>query len=135
MDQNIPIKRNPLMSGSEGLSFDNIESEELILLTDSQKSEKFLSKYLEVVHPFTRFKEYFNSSAKTNSHLLKEIKTFYIKLVLSEKWSEKKYVACINDIFENKLVLGVTTLDLAGIKFDKGQLASQKRIEGRSGRI
>ena len=137
MDKDIPNKRNPLMTGESGLSFDNILSEDITKLTDKQKAARFLSKYFEVVRPLTRFKEYFSSSAKTHAHIFKEIKSFYIKLVVTSKWSEKKFVACINDIFENKNILSVTTLDLAGIRYDKGLLSAQVRIKEneRRGRI
>lgn len=127
MGKNLPVKRNPLFQGNMGLNFDNLESpEDLIELTPQQKADKFMSKYLDVFQPFTRFKEYFDGSAKTGSHILRDVKLYYSKLVIDGKWTEKKYVACVNDIFANKMVFSVVTLDAAGLRFDKGLLASQQ---------
>lgn len=124
MDKNIANKHNPLFKEQQGLQFDNI-NDPITILTEDQKVDKFLSKYLEVVNPVSTYKSYFESSAKEINHILKEIKNYYKKLVLNGTWSEKKYVLVINDIFENKMLFSVNTLDISGLKYDKGTLENK----------
>lgn len=126
MDKNIANKHNPLFKEQQGLQFDNV-NEPITILTEDQKVDKFLSKYLEVVNPVSTYKSYFESSAKEINHILKEIKNYYKKLVLNGTWSEKKYVLVINDIFENKMLFSINTLDISGLKYDKGTLQNQSR--------
>lgn len=123
--KNLPIKRTPIMLGQKGLAFGNIPEEDVTKLTDKQKTQQFISKYMQVFDPMTRYKEYFESSAKGVDMILKEIKTYHKKLVLEKGWSERKYVAAINNILENKMVFGVITLDRAGLLYDKGLLNNE----------
>lgn len=123
--KNLPIKRTPIMLGQKGLAFGNIPEEDVTKLTDKQKTQQFISKYMQVFDPMTRYKEYFESSAKGVDMILKEIKTYHKKLVLEKGWSERKYVAAVNNILENKMVFGVITLDRAGLLYDKGLLDNE----------
>lgn len=123
--KNLPIKRTPIMLGQKGLAFGNIPEEDVTKLTDKQKTQQFISKYMQVFDPMTRYKDYFESSAKGVDMILKEIKTYHKKLVLEKGWSERKYVAAVNNILENKMVFGVITLDRAGLLYDKGLLNNE----------
>jgi hypothetical protein len=123
--KSLPIKRTPVMLGQKGLAFGNIPEEDVTKLTDKQKTQQFISKYMQVFDPMTRYKEYFESSAKGVDMILKEIKTYHKKLVLEKGWSERKYVAAVNNILENKMVFGVITLDRAGLLYDKGLLNNE----------
>lgn len=123
--KNLPIKRTPIMLGQKGLAFGNIPEEDVTKLTDKQKTSQFISKYMQVFDPMERYKEYFESSAKGVDMILKEIKTYHKKLVLEKGWSERKYVAAVNNILENKMIFGVITLDRAGLLYDKGLLNNE----------
>lgn len=131
------IKATPLFQGETGLSFDNVASEEVIELTDEQKASRFLSKYQELVDPFVTYREYFEASAKGSGWDLKDVKTQYIKLVLSGKWPEAKYVTVINDIFEHGAVFSPLVLDTRGRMYEQQALASQRRSAStrRRGRV
>lgn len=132
MEENIPVKRHPLYKGEstldqvDGLSalFED-EFANLGELTIEQKSDKFMSDYIANVNPVGRFKDYFESSAKTTNHILKEIKNFHKRLVLDGSWGEEKYISVINDIFENKVVFNVATIDRGGLMYDKSSETSQ----------
>lgn len=120
--KNLPIKRTPLMLGQKGLAFGNIPEEDVTKLTDKQRTSQFISKYMQVFNPVERYSDYFKSSAKGVDMILKEIKTYHKKLVIEKNWPERKYVAAVNNIFENKMVFGVFALDRAGLLYDKGLL-------------
>jgi hypothetical protein len=123
--KNLPVKRTPLMLGQKGLNFGNIPEEDVTKLTDKQKTQQFISKYMQVFDPMERYKEYFESSAKGVDMILREIKVYHKKLVLEKGWTERKYVAAVNNILENKMVFGVITLDRAGLLYDKGLLNNE----------
>lgn len=120
--KNLPIKRTPLMLGHQGLVFENVPEEDVTKLTDDQKASRFLSKYQQVVDPITTYEDYFESSVKSVDFIFKEIKTFYKKLVLQSNWTERKYVASVNNIFANNMILGVVSLDRSGRFYDLGIL-------------
>lgn len=122
--------KKSIYSETKTLDFGGAE----IPLTDDQKVDVFISKYMDIVDPIAIYKNYFESSAKGVDHILLEIKRYYKVLVLGGKWSEKKYVACVNDILEHKVQLNVITLERRGFMFDSNSLSSQKRIKGRGGK-
>lgn len=110
------------MIGQQGLIFENVPEEDVTKLTDDQKAARFLSKYQSVVDPMVTYASYFESSAKSVDFIFKEIKTYYKKLVIQSNWTERKYVAAVNNILENKLILGVVSLDRSGLFYDRGIL-------------
>lgn len=130
MKKNLPVKRNPIYDENEN-ALDFGESFNPKVLTDEEKVDFFMSKYMEVVNPVERYKKYFESSAKGLDHILRDIKLYYKKLVVEGNWTEKKYVAVINDLLENRTVISITTLDRSGLMFDKEQLASQRKARRR----
>lgn len=123
--KNLPIKRTPIMLGQKGLAFGNIPEEDVNKLTDKQKTSQFISKYMQVFDPMERYKDYFESSAKGIDMILREVKVYHKKLVLDKGWPERKYVAAVNNIFENKMIFGVITLDRAGLLYDRGLLNNE----------
>lgn len=125
--KNLAIKRTPLMIGQQGLNFGNILEEDVTKLTDDQKAKRFLSKYQEVVDPIVTYEDYFHSSAKSIDFIFKEIKTYYKKLVLESGWTERKYVASVNNILENKMIFGIMSLDRSGLFYDRGLLDKNER--------
>lgn len=71
--------------------------------TDDDKADYFLSKYMEKVDPITRYKSFFENSAKDIDHNLLDIKRYYKKLVVVEKkWSEEKYILVLDKLLSNK---------------------------------
>jgi hypothetical protein len=130
----LPNRRNPLFMNHQGLPFDNIPEEIVTKRTDKQEADRFLTKYMQIVDPIITYQEYFDSTAKSIEYIFREIKVYYQKLVLNANWTERKYVAVINNIFENRMVFGVIALDRAGLLYDKGQLDTKsqpKRVERR----
>lgn len=130
MKKNLPVKRNPHYNEDEN-ALDFGEDFNPKILTDDEKVDAFMSKYMDVVDPVERYKKYFESSAKGLDHILRDIKLYYKKLVVQGSWTERKYVAVINEILENRIVLSVVTLDKTGLMFDREQLASQRSTKRR----
>jgi hypothetical protein len=118
MRKDISNRRNPLLTGEATLDFGEINEE--LVITDDQKADAFLSKWMEKVDPFIRYESYFKTSAKDDAHILLEVKRYYKKLVVEEEaWTERKYVAVINDCFKNKVSIGPVTLDVQGRIYDR----------------
>lgn len=139
MKENLPVKRHPLFQGKETLDqideFSGLFPEEFVNMGElsiEQKSDKFMSDYVDKVNPVGKYKDYFSSSAKTTNHILKEIKNFHKRLVLEGSWSEEKYLDVIDGILTNKIILSVATLDRGGFMYDK-KCEPQKNGE-RTGR-
>lgn len=129
MDNNTSVKRHPLFQGESTLDFgDELDVQSL---TDEQKVDAFMSKYMDVINPIKTYETYFKSSAKSVDHILRDVKLYYRKLVLTNKWSEKKYVKVINQIFEKKLPLTVATLDRGGLIHDRENNTKRSRRSRR----
>jgi len=135
-------KADPLLQGLPGLEFDNLTAAEITATTDEQKAEAFISRYIESFKEdedkgASRWKSYFGASVKGEAWELREVKRFFIQLVVSEKWSEEKFVSVVNSIYRDHLVLNVPTLDARGKFFDQGRMSnSPRRGESRRrGRI
>lgn len=129
--RDIPIRRDPRLAGDLGLIFDNDVTRPL---SDEEKSEKFLSKYMEVVDPVVKFEKYFLSSGYTIQSFFKRVKTDYIRLVVNGNWEEKRFVAVVNDICENNRPYSQVSLDICSKLYDSGRLSSQQRAKNRRNR-
>lgn len=123
------IRRHPLYQGEPTLDFG--EDLDITELTEEQKCSLFLSKYQELVDPLVKYEKYFNSTAKGIDHIFRDVKLYYKKLVLEGTWTEKKYVTVLDDIFSNRAIFSVVTLDRAGLMFDRGGLSSQRSVRRR----
>lgn len=127
-DKHIPVKRNPLMQRAEPLSFDNAAAEDLLELTDEQQADRFLSRWMEVVHPFTTYKKVFsNGHDKDAKRILKEIKNFYKRYVLVDGWTEQKYVLVVNSLLEARAQVGPVSIERFGKMYDNEALPVQVR--------
>jgi hypothetical protein len=134
MRKDISGKNNPLFLGHKTLLFDNVTEEEISQLTDQQRVDAFLSKYVRIFHPISEFSNFFK--VFNVDITFKLIKDLYKTYVLNSGWSERKYVSCINDIFEKRLDFSSYSLDKAGVLYERGELASQRRERRNSrGRI
>lgn len=129
MDNYTSVKRHPLFQGENTLDFG--DEFDVQSLTDEQKADSFMSKYMDVINPIKTYETYFKSSAKSVDHILRDVKLYYRKLVLTNKWSEKKYVKVINQIFEKKLPLTVATLDRGGLIHDRENSTKRSRRSRR----
>lgn len=131
MRREIATKHHPIAQSSNMLDLDIGFEEEL---TDEQKADLFMSKYMDTMKPLERYSKYFESSAKSFEHILRDVKLNYKKLVLNGSWTERKYVTVIDDILTNRSVLSVITLDRGGLMYDKNNLASQRNSRGNGRR-
>ncbi len=130
-------KADPLLRQAPGIQFDNIEAADIIELTDAQKATAFLSRYLETEHPISRFHSYFEASVKGEAWEMKELKRFYSQLVIPGKWSEEKFIAIANGIYEDNQLMTAVVLDARGRLFDNGSLKPKEKPgqSRRRGRI
>lgn len=125
------VRRDPLMQRKTPLEFDNVERDELLALSDEQKQDRFLSRWMDTVHPFSAYPRVFkrgDRAADDANKIFREIKNFYKRYVINGEWSEKKYVIVINAIFEQRAMLGPLTIDRFGKTYDEGNLPSQRRL-------
>ena len=134
----VSARRNPLFQGYTPLEFDNVLLGELTDLTDAQEGERFLSHWLEVMRPFTRYSRYFKESEKTKEHILKEVKTYFIRYVVRGDWEERKYALVLDNILANKFALAPKTFEVGSKLYEEERLPLQlqeKRAANRRNRI
>ena len=126
-------RRHPLMLGEQPLltldeDTDNSGSADDTYLTEEQQATRFMSRWQEKVDPLIRYKDYFESSAKTSSHIFKEIRRFYLQLVINGNWSDGKFVAVVGKIMsDNQHTVNTPTLDVVGRQYDREQIKTQRR--------
>ena len=126
MGKSLPAKRDPLLTGQEPLIADD-EVEEDGYLTEEQEATIFMSRWQERVDPFVQYEEYFRSSAKSSGHILKEIRQFYIKLVVNGVWSDKKFVAVIDRLMQDSQYISAPSMDAVGRQYDRDRIRTQRR--------
>lgn len=132
------VKRDPLLQQLPGLAFDNLDPAQVIELTDSQKATAFISRYLATEHPISNYRAYFESSIKGEAWELKELKGFFIELVIANKWSEEKLIAVVNSIYRDNQIMSIPSVDARGRMYDQGRLVDPKEqivSSRRKGRI
>lgn len=125
----LSVRNHPLYQGQPTLDFG--DDFDVITITPEKEQEVFLSKYQRLVKPLIKYEKYFSASAKSKAHIFKEIKLYFKKLVQEGSWTEKKYVEVLDDIFTNRATLSIFILDSVGLRYDKGQLASQRSVNKR----
>lgn len=122
LNRHVSSRRNPEHQGQPSL-FDGVDDEiENNNLTDDSKATNFLSRFHEFIDPVSKYSSYFETSAMGMDHIFREVKRFYIKLVLDKGWSERKYVYAIESIFCGKQTINPMTLDIAGRRYDQEHL-------------
>lgn len=134
MRKNTSVKRNPFLQGETPLDFDDISQESVSKLTEAQEADRFMSKWLEVMHPLSKYKRYFSETDKSIEHVLREVKNYYTKYVVRGDWTERKYVVIVDSILTNKLSLTPKTFEAREKLFQEGRLEAQlleKRMERR----
>lgn len=119
-----PIKRDPFFTGAmKPLDFGD-ETETLMEMSDDDKASKFLSDYMDVNNPVGKHKKYFASSAKDTGHILRDVKLFYKRLVLTGKWDEEKFTDVLDLIFAELLDFNTVTMDRVGLRVERKKLGS-----------
>ena len=120
-------RKDPLYMNKAPLLFDNITEEEELELSTSQQQDKFLSQWMELIDPFEEFPKVFNHKNNPD-RILRDIKNYYKKYVIENKWTEKKYVFVINSIFEARTILAPFTIEKFGRTYEEGLLPIQVRL-------
>lgn len=133
VDKHLPAKRNPLLQRATPLGFDNVTQEDLLVLTDDQKADRFLSRWMELVDPFITYKKVFPRGDSDQKRILKEIKNFYKRFVLKEAWTEQKYFTVVNAMLEARAQVGPLTIERFGKLYDNEGLPEQIKAR-RAGR-
>ena len=120
------LGEQPLLTLDEDT--DNSGSADDTYLTEEQQATRFMSRWQEKVDPLIRYKDYFESSAKTSDHIFKEIRRFYLQLVVNGNWSDGKFVAVVGKIMsDNQHTVNTPTLDVVGRQYDREQIKTQRR--------
>ena len=132
-DKHTPVKRNPLMQKETPLSFDNASTEELLELTEDQKADRFLSRWMELVNPFVTYKKVFPRGDSDQKRILREIKNFYKRYVLTDGWTEQKYVLVVNALLDARAQVGPVSIERFGKMYDNEALPAQVKLR-RAGR-
>lgn len=129
IDKSNKIKGNQHFMDTLPLDFDNFTTEELIAKTDKEKSMLFLDKYKKIVNPIKVYYDFFEKNEISRTFHF--IKTNYIKLVLNGDWTERKFVASINNILGNNAFLSEKNLVENGRNFDNGNLVNRNKSRRR----
>lgn len=125
MARRISASKNTHYLETIPLQFDNYTIEELMELNDEEKQERFMSKYLKFVHPFSEYKTYFATKNMQPPVFLKFVKNFYKTYVLEKEWSEEKYIMVIDHICVKDYTLSHKAMEQFGEKYHKGELDIQ----------
>lgn len=130
----VSAKRNPLLQGELPLDFEGENKEDYSKLTEKQEADRFMSKWLEVMHPFTKYKRYFEETDKDADRVLKEIKNNYMKHVVRGSWPERKFVVIVDSILVSKFSFTPKVFEGREKLFEEGRLEAQlleKRLNRR----
>lgn len=125
MRKDIAAKHNPLFSKKTPLAFDNASEDELTTLTDSQKADRFMSNWMQVMRPFYHYKRYFEDIPKSQDRVLREVKNYYSKYVAKGDWGEKKYVMIVDSILTNRFPLTPSVFEKTEKLYEEGRLEVQ----------
>lgn len=126
--RSVPVSRDALFQEDEMLPFDDpSEAAMLATLTVEQRMDKFMSKYMALVDPFTVYADYFAHALKESAHILLDIKRNYKTFVLEDGWTEQKYVAVVNALCLGGADINKFTLQAHGSMYDLGKLPSGKK--------
>ena len=119
LNRHVSSRRNPEHQGQPSL-FDGVDDEiEHNNLTDESKATNFLSRFHEFIDPVSKYSSYFERLCPWWDHIFREVKRFYIKLVLEKGWSERKYVYALESVFCSKQTITPMYLDIAGRRYDQ----------------
>lgn len=122
-----------ILNPQGALSFDNVQ--ESVVLSDEEKASYFLSQYNELMNPFERFPGYWESTALDYDITLAKLREGYKRYVLGKfSWTEDKYVAVINEIFEREMTFTQFSFDRISKLYDREDLDSQSARGDRRSR-
>lgn len=131
-------KESPLYLGHDPLGLGD-DVDELLELTDSQAAEEFMSRWMETIDPFVKYKKYFTDLEKTGGTSavnvkLGLIKRYYIRHVVKGDWDEFKFVTIIDHMLISNMFIKDEDFSTVEKLFKGGRCASQlkeKRLRGR----
>lgn len=121
----ISAYKNPHYLENLPLEFDNYSTEDTMSLTVEEKQERFMSKYLHVIRPFSQYAEYYPAVQTQPQVFLKMVKNFYKTYVIGEKWSEEKYVKVIDHLCVKYYKLSHKSIVKYGEVYERGDLDIQ----------
>lgn len=129
MARDMRKKDHPGYMGMSPLVLDNgpVSTE----LTDDQKADFFLAKYMENVHPITLYADYFKSGAKDIEIILRDIKLYYKKLVLKGTITEKEYVTILDSIMRDNRPMSQYSFDYQVRAMNNRKKAQEPERRGR----
>lgn len=125
------MRRDPrFIAKSRAMTFDLPES--AIIHTVEEKASYFWSRYNEQVDPFEKYKDFWKNTAIDFEIHISHVKNHYKRYVLGigwdkEKWSEDKFIAVSNEIFERSMNFNQFSYDKCSKLYDGGDLDSQQR--------
>lgn len=133
MMRKVSGRKNPLFHDQSTLEFDNLSKEEVTELTIEQKLDKFMSRWIELMRPVSKYSRHIEESNKSLDRIFRDVKLYYKKFVIEGEWSEKKYVMVIDNIMKSSFGITEKNLKFNGNLFDQGRLEIQlaeKRLKG-----
>jgi len=113
-----PSKISPLV-------FDNFEAP--IAIRAEDKAANFWARYNELEDPFVRFKRFWDRTTIDFEIHIRHVKTTYVKMVLEKKWTEAKFVAITNEIFDRGLNPNSFSYDQMAKLYEAGEIGGQRR--------
>lgn len=122
---------HPLYRGDNALNFDNNNINEL---TDKEKCDVFLSKWMDTFDPIEEYKKHLPKDEKELSKKLKMVKTYYKNFVLENAWSERKYIMVIDSILSTSMDFNYNNVVNQGKLYDDERLEIQLREKRSRGR-
>lgn len=132
-----PHKNNPLLNGDDTL-FDEIDSDiDFKGLTKDQQADKFISKWLLNVHPFTKFRKYFSINGPygvNTEFILNFVKIHYGIFVHDNGWSEQKYAICLDHLMSMNYKFSKKAFENIGEDYELNKLPIQVVMERQSRR-
>lgn len=103
-----------------------------VVLSDEERASYFMSQYNEIVDPFRRFPRYWELSGIDYEITLGQLRNSYKRYVLgSHGWTEDKFVAVAEQIFERELLFTQFSFDRMGKLYERRELDAQPRERRR----
>ena len=107
------VSRNPYLMQEETL--EGFE----VVLTDSEKMDVFMSKFISSFGAYGKHREYIERHSEPEKVIFSKIRSLYSTYIISEGWSEKKYATVIDRIMANYAPLTKSTISHYGLMYER----------------